>query len=135
MEAPIIQCDGQVSCKDSSLYPQQVFCRGLQSCDDVTITKVDANGDGFNVSVSGYQGARDSFIFGAALIEATGAESITNAHIESAPNSEMVVIVSGQDAGIGAVAQCNSFGESGMCGFLFFYLETREGHMFKVKVW
>ena len=106
MQSPIIQCDGQSSCKDSTLYPQQVFCRGLQSCDDVTITKVDANGDGFNVSVSGYQGAHDSFIFGAALIEATGEESLMYANIESDTNSEMVVIVSGQDAGLGAVAQC-----------------------------
>ena len=106
MQAPNIQCDGQFACTYGTLYPQQLLCRGKASCKDATITKVDGNGGGFNVSVSGYQGAHDSFIFGAALIEATGEESLMYANIESDTNSEMVVIVSGQDAGLGAVAQC-----------------------------
>ena len=106
MYAPVIQCDGEASCTDTYLHSQEVFCRGKDSCSGATLKDLDENGAGYNVSISGYQGAVAADLTGAALIEATGAESITNAWIESGTDSKMVVIVSGENAAVSAVAQC-----------------------------
>ena len=83
----------------ATLSGEKVKCHGKNSC---TASRI----QGGSVSIAAYQGASGSEITAAPLIEVSGSQAIEDAIIDSAGIDQMTVILSGQDASVGAIAKC-----------------------------
>ena len=106
MRSPYIECNGYRSCWIA--LGEEVHCNGAESCKLGILSSIDEMMLDM-VVVSGYRAVYFGLINAASYVELTGTEAAVNTTISSNGIPEMMVIVSGQKATLGA--RCNCYGK------------------------